>query len=397
MRSVVVLLLGLTLLAACSPATGAATKEPDLELSDIQGYWVLETFTTDGTTHAVHRGVNTPATPWMEITDVIIGDAGCNGFGGNEPLRLDGNVLVPGEVVFEAALCLESDDAENDPMESDNAFTGLLWSEAPINVELDGDTMTLSSNGITLVFTRSVGRPSTTTLPPPVYDSLGRLDCGAGIVVEKRVADTGQDPLEIAQAASPDTVGVFPGKPLWWWGVNQNDAVIVGLALGDMVGADYQVWTCDPPLDGSTPPSISNTTLPDACFELEDAYPGAFELPRDSAIVAQLPFREGVIVVYRQDTSGTTYYQAIECFPGGGEGYSGGEPGETWQGCYRVDYSVSGFAIATVEDPAWIITIAGQQVDVVETADGKGVALLEGSFDRPPNVVVVDDAGQPCS
>lgn len=337
------LLLGVALLVACSPTSGTATQQPDLELSDVQGYWVLETFTTDGTSHGVDPGVNTPSTPWTEITDVIVGDGGCNGFSGNEPLHLDGNVLTPGEVVFEAALCVELDGSEGDLMESDDAFSGLLWSEDPIMVELDGETMTWSSNEITLVFRRSDGPPPTTTLPPPVYESTGRLDCSPGMVVETRVPDTGQEPLEIAQTVAPDTMDVFAGKPLWWWGVNQNDAVIVGLALGDMVGADYQVWTCDPPLDASTSPDISNTKLPDACFEFDEPNPDAFELPPDSSIVAELPFREGLIVVYRQDTSDATYYQAIECYPGGGVGYSGGGPGETWQSCYRVDYSDSGW------------------------------------------------------
>jgi hypothetical protein len=328
---------------------------------------------------------------------VMAGDAGCNGFSGNEPLHLDGNVLTPGEVVFEAALCVESDGSEGDLMESDDAFSGLLWSQDPIVVELDGETMTWSSNEITLVFRRSDGPPPTTTLPPPVYESIGRLDCSPGIVVETRVPDTGQEPVEIAQTVAPDTVDVFAGKPLWWWGVNENDAVIVGLALGDMVGADYQVWTCDPPLDASTSPDISNTTLPDACFEFDEPTPDAFELPSDSVVVSELPFREGLIVVYRQDTSGATYYGAIECFTEGGTGGGGGGPGETWQGCYQVRWSDLGYAIAVLESPEWTVTIAGQSVDVVETWDDRGVALLEGSFDRTPEVVIVDDAGQPCS
>jgi heat shock protein HslJ len=397
MTRALALLLGITLVAACGPTSGTAAQQPDLELSDIQGYWVLETFTTGGASHVVDPGVNTSSTPWMEITDVIEGDAGCNGFRGDDPLHVDGNVLTPGEVVFEAMLCVESEESEPDLMQSDNAFSGLLWSEDPILVELDGDTMTWSSNDITLVFTRSDGPPPTTTLPPPVYESIGRLDCSPGIVVETRVPDTGQEPLEIAQEAAPDTVDVFPGKPLWWWGVNENDAVIVGLALGDMAGADYQVWTCDPPLDASTLPDISNTRLPDACFEFDEPHPGAFELPPNSKIVAELPFREGVLVVYRQETSGSIQYWPIECFPQGETGGGGGGPGETWQGCYLVQWSDLGYAMAILESSDWVVTIAGEPVDIVETSDGKGVALLKGSFDRTPEVVIVDDAGEPCS
>ncbi len=84
-------------------------------------------------------------------------------------------------------------------------------------------------------------------IPPEDDDSsLGRLECSPEAVVEERVPDTGQDPLEIAQASAPDVVEVQPGQPLWWWGLNQDGTVIVALALGDATGADYQVWTCDP-------------------------------------------------------------------------------------------------------------------------------------------------------
>jgi hypothetical protein len=78
--------------------------------------------------------------------------------------------------------------------------------------------------------------------------SLGRLECSPGVVVEERVPDTGQDPVEIARAFAPDVVEVEPDQPLWWWGLNADGAVIAALARGDAAGADYQVWTCDPPL-----------------------------------------------------------------------------------------------------------------------------------------------------
>lgn len=87
--------------------------------------------------------------------------------------------------------------------------------------------------------------PPPTTIPDVGKSSLDRLDCSPGIVVEKRVPDSGQDPLDIARDAEPDVIEVEEGRPLWWWGLNQDGTVIVGLALGDMDGADYQVWTCD--------------------------------------------------------------------------------------------------------------------------------------------------------
>lgn len=391
MRRVLALLIGVALLAACGPTPDAA-DERGLEMADIQGYWILETFATGGAAQAVDPGVNTRTVPWLEITDSISGNSGCNGFG-NQPgeATLVGDILSAGEIFSELGRCL-SEEPDVDVMQAEEAFQGIFRGDDPITVEVDGDEMTWSANGVTLVFTRSDGPPPTTTLPPRIEHANGRLVCGAGIVVETRVADNGQEPLDVAKEAAPGVVELIPGDPLWWWGVNEEGVVIVALALGDMVGADYQVSTCDPPLEGTT--TEGSLALPDFCYEYYAL--GTPELPPDSFIVAELPFHEGVIVVYRQDTSGTTYYQVMECYPGGGEGYSGGGPGETWQGCYRVDYSASGFAIATVEDPDWMITIAGEPVDVVETADGVGVALLEGSFDQPPSVGFVDDVGAPC-
>lgn len=98
-------------------------------------------------------------------------------------------------------------------------------------------------------FEASDGPPPPTTVPELDNSTLDRLDCSPGIVVEERVPDAGQDPLDIAREAEPAVVEVEPGQPLWWWGLNEGGTVVVGLALGDMNGADYQVWTCDPPLD----------------------------------------------------------------------------------------------------------------------------------------------------
>lgn len=95
-------------------------------------------------------------------------------------------------------------------------------------------------------FEASDGPPPSTTILNADNSSLDRLDCSPGTVVEERVPDSGQDPLDIARNAEDAVVEVEPGRPLWWWGLNEDGNVIVGLALGDMDGADYQVWTCGP-------------------------------------------------------------------------------------------------------------------------------------------------------
>ncbi len=277
----------------------------------------------------------------------------------------------------------------NKPFEGDCAGIGIvLDSQAELTSPLGARS--LLDGG--LIPARDVSFSTTGDAPPttaPENDdsSLGRLDCAPGVVVEERVPDTGQDPFDLAQAAVPAVVEVEPGQPLWWWGLDEEGAVIVGLALGDATGADYQIWTCDPPRGPESTPDQS-PPLPDACFEVEELYPGANDLPEGAEVIAEFSFREGAVVVIRNDQPRVTYFGVIECFPGGGEGFSGGGPGETWQGCSRVDYSDAGYAIAIVEDPTWTIAVAGEPVDVTQ-AGSVGAAFVEGTFDRPPSVEIL--------
>ena len=248
---------------------------------------------------------------------------------------------------------------------------------------LDGGTVPPS----VVDFEASDGPPPPSTAGEVDSSSLGRLACSPGVVVEERFPDTGQDPVEIAREAAPAVVEVESGQPLWWWGLNENGTVVVGLALGDSDGADYQVWTCDPPLESGPTPD-QDAALPEACVEFEELYPGANQLPEGGEVVAEFPFQEGAVVLVHYDQPDASYFGVIECFPGGGGGFTGGGPGETWQGCSRVDYSDAGYAIAIVEDPTWTIAVAGESVDVVQ-AGAVGTAFIEGTFSEPPRVEIL--------
>ncbi len=73
---------------------------------------------------------------------------------------------------------------------------------------------------------------------------VGKLDCSPSVVEETRVPYEGQDLLDLARDADPSVVEVEEWQPLRYSGLDADGQVIVELALGDMAGADYQVWTC---------------------------------------------------------------------------------------------------------------------------------------------------------
>ncbi|MFT7649027.1 MAG: hypothetical protein ACI8Y4_003783 [Candidatus Poriferisodalaceae bacterium] len=49
----------------------------------------------------------------------------------------------------------------------------------------------------------------------------------------------------MAQEAEPTTIRVEPGEPLQWWGHDTSGDVVVGVFLGDMPDADYQIVVCE--------------------------------------------------------------------------------------------------------------------------------------------------------
>jgi hypothetical protein len=127
----------------------------------------------------------------------------------------------------------------------------------------------------------------------------------------------------------------------------------------------------------------SEGPLPVACAD----HPGALELPELSEVVAEFPFADGVAVLYRQDQPQVTYFGVVECFTGGGGGFDGGGPGESWQGDHRVDYSAAGYAIVIVEDWESDVEVGGRPVEMKQAGEVR-VGLVKGLFDRPPPVLL---------
>lgn len=227
------------LVASCS------TTEQD---SGNEGFWEAVSFRLDGTTQEVNPGTNVVHAPWVSIEgDTIRGEAGCNGLDGSFSITEQGTWLLE-NVIMEAAFCVPPDDSgldEDALMQADFAFQAVIW-EGEVEVSLSDDQM-IWANGDDSITFKSVSTPPTTeSFVPPRFTEIRRLGCAANYVVETRVPDTGQDPLEVARDADSRVVDVEPGEPLWYSGLDEDGNVIVELALGDAgPDSDYQVWTCE--------------------------------------------------------------------------------------------------------------------------------------------------------
>jgi len=190
--------------------------------------------------------------------------------------------------------------------------------------------------------------------------------------------------------------------------ISASLVLLIGACASCGGGSDQAVTTQEPPpttaLDSTTTstvntklptsttePTANGSTLPAACTEIVPPYPGAFDVPEQSEVVAQFRFADGVVVLYRQNQPDVTYFGVVECFTGGGDGFSGGGPGESWQGGYRIDYSDAGYAIVIAEDATSTVEVSGQSVDMVPAGEVRA-GLVEGFFDRPPPVVLTDDS-----
>lgn len=259
---------------------------PPLIGTAVEGTWQVTSFTLEGEQQAVQSGVNTVAIPWVTIRDgEVEGVAGCNGFGG--PLTFTDGSASMMDVVMEAAFCGPEDGSL---MQTDFAFEAVMWSE-DLSVEVGGGEMVWSNGSDSITFTAVNAPPTTVPFEPPPQTSVGRLDCSPGFVEETTVADEGQDPLEIAQAANPNVVAIEAGEPLSFSGVDANGEVVVELALGDSPGADYQVWTC-----------ADQTSAPDVeAFDVVRPVPLTIYAPSgNGTTVAAVDLDSGVITTYPQ-------------------------------------------------------------------------------------------------
>lgn len=214
-------------------------RSPGDPAGAIIGVWQFDRYTLDGQRHDVVAGVNAVREPWVTIdAESMTGHAGCNAFTG--PYQYEDGVFTS-ELVKDAAWCGPDNGTL---METELAFEAVVWHEGSVEVSFDGDRMIWTNGDNTVEWVSVASPPTTQFVEPPPISEIGQLDCSPGVVEETRVPDEGQDVLDIAQDADPNVVEVEQWEPLRYSGLNADGQVIVELALGDMTGADYQVWTC---------------------------------------------------------------------------------------------------------------------------------------------------------
>ena len=142
------LLLVVVVLVGCGPA---------LQREDIEGIWILETFETDGTQHVLEVGANAAEQAWVEITDELRGNFGCNAFNTFTPNTYEETRLVPGEIMMNAMYCGME---EAGLMQAEEAFAETFRNRPiGIEVELEDDQMIWSARSIRLVFRASPTAP----------------------------------------------------------------------------------------------------------------------------------------------------------------------------------------------------------------------------------------------
>lgn len=205
----------------------------------IIGVWQFDGYTVEGQSQDVVADVNAAGEPWVTITaESMTGFAGCNAFTG--PYQYE-NGKFTSDLIKDAAWCGPDDGTL---MDAELAFEALVWHEGSVEVSFDGDRMAWSNDNVTLEFVSVESPPTTELVEPPPMSEIGQLDCSPAVVEEARVPDEGQEVLHIARDADSNVVEVEEWEPLRYSGLNAEGRVIVELALGDMVGAGYQVWTC---------------------------------------------------------------------------------------------------------------------------------------------------------
>jgi len=118
------LMVGSLLLASCG-----VDEEPPATIDDLQGYWWLESWgdaTSDHYPATTRERVWSSIHPWVHFGETIEGSGGCSQFSSAVgSYRVEGGLLLPGEVQFVTGTCPTSD-AGGDPMLSDEVIQRFL-------------------------------------------------------------------------------------------------------------------------------------------------------------------------------------------------------------------------------------------------------------------------------
>lgn len=232
----------LAVLLCSAVLAGCATQTNQGSNGDIEGVWLLESYTNGGDTVDVEVGVNAASQPYVVFRDEMSGDGGCNGFGGD--FEYSDGVLRPGEVFSETGACLPDAlmDAELVVLE--------VLGRGSVDVRFDRDRMIWHNGGRALGFVAAEVVPPEPTIPPQT--SVGPLDCGDREVVREKVPANGSDFETFRMAGETltrgldgvDTLEQEDPTSLRWYGYDEAGEAIVVVSFEDVSPEMFSIFTC---------------------------------------------------------------------------------------------------------------------------------------------------------
>lgn len=150
-------------------------------VESLRGIWVLDSYTTDGETHPGESSTEGRTAPWIEFTATSVkGFAGCNDFWSGQPPQIQDGRLILGEVLKNAAGCLEPT--------PESVIEEVIWSGPDgVAIEITATTMQLATETSTLVFERRDRRPVSMRTEWGVRTD--DLACADGVVLDHRLID----------------------------------------------------------------------------------------------------------------------------------------------------------------------------------------------------------------
>ena len=256
--AVTLLVVGIATLIGSNVSDGDGVSGPGVSTSpseeSIDGIWVLTTYTYEGATQEVDEVAladqgRMPA--WIEISsDEFTGSTGCNRIERAGTPTLNGQVLVFGEIVVQAAGCMGET--------PEPAMLEALWSGPDgVTVTLTDATMTWTTDTVALTFERRDRRPF--AQPGEWPSSFGRLDCSPGVYLIQMLPGTGQS-LADSLMEVPGVVTVEEGN-LDGWGLDGEGTVIAGAVYGDVEPTVIHRGACADSFGVSTGTDLSAVTL----------------------------------------------------------------------------------------------------------------------------------------
>lgn len=205
-------------------------------VESLRGIWVLDNYTTGGDTHPGESSAEGRTAPWIEFTaESVEGFSGCNAFRSFEPPQITHGRLFLGEVLMNAAGCLEP---TPEPI-----IVEVIWSVPDgVAIEITATTMQLTTANSTLVFERHDRRPVSIRAEWGVQ--ADDLACADGVALDHRLLNPDAT-IEEMLTAVPSVVSVEEkGEFEYSVGYDAGGAAVATVIAGDIEPRQYHRASC---------------------------------------------------------------------------------------------------------------------------------------------------------